>query len=137
LKVRSIEKVPEPITDKIEIKLFVKLEFVRVITSWPMVEALTPFHILQPEVVRERFEYDAAPGLHIGFVRVFEVTPTWAFPNERKYRGCRSWVKLPKAPMDLHLEAMMSDEEHANRRNEFLRIVGDVEIAAALFERRN
>jgi hypothetical protein len=26
-------------------------------------EALTPFHILRPQVIRERFEYDQVPGL--------------------------------------------------------------------------
>jgi hypothetical protein len=126
-KVRSIEKVPEPITDKIEIKFFVKLEFVRVITSWPMVEALTPFHILQPEVVRERFEYDAAPGVHIGFVRVFGVIPTWAFPNDKKYGGCRSWVRLPETPANLRLEPMLKDDEHAQRRAECWKILRGVE----------
>jgi hypothetical protein len=126
-----------PSADKIEIKFFARLEFVRVVTSWPMVEALTPWHILQPEVVRERFEYDEAPGVHVGFVRIFRVIPTWTFLNQKKYGGCRSWVKLPERPADLHLEPVLSDEDQARRRDEFLKIVGDAGAVTALYERRN
>jgi hypothetical protein len=119
-----------PNADKIEIKFFAKLEFVRVVTSWPMVEALTPLHILQPEVVRERFEYDEAPGVHVGFVRIFRVIPTWTFLNQKKYGGCRSWVKLPETPANLRLEPMLEGDEHAQRRAECLKILRDVEGVA-------
>jgi hypothetical protein len=117
-------EVPEPRADKMEIRFLAKLDLVRAITSWAIVEALAPMHILKPEVVRERFNYDQAPGVHVGFVRMFRVMPTWTFPNERKYGGCRSWVKLPVPPAELRLEPVLSDTEHARRRDEFLRIAG-------------
>src|SRR5437867_762317 len=82
-KVRDSDlEVEEASADKIEIKFFAKLELVRVVTSWPAVEALTPLHILRPEVVQERFEYDRAPGVHVGSVRIFRVIPGWTLPNE-------------------------------------------------------
>ena len=34
-----------------------------VVTNWETAVALEPFHILTREVVRERFEYDDAPGI--------------------------------------------------------------------------
>ena len=115
--------IPAPSTAKIEINLFAKLELARVITSWAIAEALKPFHIFQSEVVRERFEYDEARGVHVAFVRIFRVIPTWSFANDKKYGGCRSWVKLPEPPPDLCLEPVVSDTEHARRRDEFLMII--------------
>src|SRR4051812_6599827 len=45
------------------------------VTSWDMAEALSSLHILKPDVIRERFDYDEAPGLHIALLRVLRVTP--------------------------------------------------------------
>src|SRR5205814_788704 len=70
-------EIPEPAADKIEIKYSAKLELSRTITSWPVAEALMPLHILQPEVIRERFDYDQAPGLHVAFLRIFRLDPPW------------------------------------------------------------
>jgi hypothetical protein len=121
-KVRSVN-IPESKPGVIEIKLFAKLELTRVIKSRPIAEALEPLHILQPDVVRERFEYDRL-GLHVGFLRVFHVVPSWAaFPSDRKYGGCRSWVKLPVPVPEVRLDPVLSETEHAGRRDQFLMIV--------------
>jgi hypothetical protein len=124
-KVRGTEAEPPPSGDAITIKYFAKLEQAQVISSRETAAALAPLHILQPEVVHERFDYDEAPGLHVGFVRVFRVVPGWTFPNEKKYAGCRSWVQLPAVPANLILEAVLNDNDHRRRTEEFLNIVGD------------
>jgi hypothetical protein len=116
---------PEERAGEIEIKYFAKLEMARVITSWPTAEALGPFHILKPEVVRERFEYEDAPGVHVAFVRVFRVAPAWMLVNEKRFGGCRSWVELPDAPAAMRMEPVLSDAEQEQRRSEFMEIVGD------------
>jgi hypothetical protein len=122
-KVRGVNiAIPEPKPGVIEIELFAKLELTRVINSWPMAEALEPFHILQPSVVRNRFEYERL-GLHVGFARIFHVVPTWTFPNDKKYGGCRSWLILPIPPAELRLDPVLSETEHAGRRDQFLMIV--------------
>jgi hypothetical protein len=121
---RSDIQISEPAADKIEVKYFARLEFARLISSWATAEALEPWHILRPEVVRERFDYDQAPGLHVGFVRMFRVFPVWTFPNEKNYGGCRSWVKLPESPGELHLEPILSDAEHEKRHEEVLKALG-------------
>lgn len=127
-KVRETDdSVLEPSSDRIEIDCFAKLELVGLITSLAVAEALAPLHILQPEVVRERFAYDQAPGLHVGFARVFRVDPAWLFPNEKRFGGCRSWVDLPETPTDLHLEPVLSDAEHERRRDDFQRLAGEAE----------
>ncbi len=120
-------EVPEPDPETIRIEFAANLEFSRTVASWSIAEALEPLHILQPEVVRERFDYEEAPGLHLALVRVFRLVPVWTFPNEKKYGGCRSWVKLPDVPNDLKLEPVINDAEHAKRRDQFLRIVGEVD----------
>jgi hypothetical protein len=131
-KVREIDfEFPAQSADGIEVNFFAKLEFVKTITSWKTAQALEPLHILKNEVVRERFEYDKAPGLQVGFVRVFRVVPSWTFPNRKAYGGCRSWVKLPEAPTALHLERVLSDSEHASRRNEFNNVIERAEMLAA------
>ena len=107
----------------IAISYAAQVDISRTITSWKIAEALIPLHILQPEVVRERFEYDEAPGLHLAFVRVFRLDPVWTFPNDKKYGGCRSWVKLPDPPNELRLEPVLDDAERAKRLNEFLATV--------------
>src|SRR5438105_3382392 len=95
----------------VEIKFRAKLDLSRTITTWDIAERLQPLHILKPEVIRERFEYDEAPGLHVALVRVFRLTPVWKFPNEKRYAGCRSWVQLPTAAK-LEFTPVLSETEH-------------------------
>jgi len=99
------------------------LEFSHTITSWDVAEALAPLHIWKPEVVRERFDYDEAPGVHVALVRVKRLVPEWSFPNEKKYGGCRSWVTLPPPPNNMKLEPVLSDVEHIKVREVILSII--------------
>ena len=95
-RVRTSEAtLPEQLPDEIEIRYYAKVESARVMTDWDEVRALEPLHILAESVVRERFDYDDAPGVHVAFVRVFRLDPVWRFPDSKAYGGCRSWVQLP------------------------------------------
>jgi hypothetical protein len=125
-RVRTLEAVvPEQRTGEIEIRLFARMEFSAVITEWETAAALTRFHILDEDVVRERFAYDAAPGIHVAFVRVFRLEPVWRFPDAPRYGGCRSWVKLPELPSATALVAALTDGEHEQRAREVQEIVGE------------
>ena len=73
-------------------------------TEWEEVRALEPLHILKESVVRERFGYDEAPGVHVAFVEVFQLDPVWRFADSKAYGGCRSWVDLPTPPAGLQLQ---------------------------------
>ncbi len=90
-----------------------------------MAEALAPWHIWRPEVIRERFDYEDTPGVRIAFVRMFRLSPTWSLPNEKRYGGCRSWVELPDRPEEIRLEPVLSDAEHDARRRELLGVLGE------------
>jgi hypothetical protein len=83
VKVRGKDaELPKARKGEIEIRFFAKVITATRITSWETtVAALEPLHILQPSVVRERFAYDKAPGLHVALVRVFRLTPRWVFPD--------------------------------------------------------
>ena len=107
----------------IEIRYAAELDVARTITSWDTAEALEAFHILQPEVVRERFNYEEAPGLHVAFVRVLKLQPAWIFPNEKRYGGCRSWVNLPPLPSNTSLQPVLGEARHEQGLKEFLAIV--------------
>ncbi|CAN5491004.1 DUF1802 family protein [soil metagenome] len=98
-------KLPKPRKGEIEIHYFARVEESRLLTRWEEVRALAPLHILTENVVRERFDYDAAPGVHVAFVRVFHLDPVWRFPDAKSYGGCRSWVDLPEPPGELELRA--------------------------------
>jgi hypothetical protein len=117
-------EAPESNGGTISIRFAALVETSRTITSWSVAAALAPLHILQHDVVRERFDYDEAPGLHIALVRVFQVRPGWELANDPKYGGCRSWLKLPEIPAETKLDPVLSEAEHSSRRNAFLKLVG-------------
>jgi hypothetical protein len=98
--------LPTPVPNEIEIRHFVKVDETRILTDWEEVRALEALHILKEDVVRERFTYDEAPGVHVAFVRVFRLDPIWRFPDARAYGGCRSWVQLPEPPAGLRFHSV-------------------------------
>jgi hypothetical protein len=112
-RVRSPDaEIPARRDGEIEIRYFARVEAVRFIDKWETAGALASYHILADDVVRERFDYDDSPGIHVAFVRAFGVQPTWKFADERRYGGCRSWVDLPGVPVDQRLEPVLSDTQH-------------------------
>lgn len=117
-KVRAVDlDVVKPNPDCIGIRFFARIESSHLINSLRVAEALEPLHVLRPEVVRERFEYDDEPGLHVAFVRVCQLQDPWTISNEKKYGGCKSWVDLPGPPPELRLNPVLTDAEHDSRRD--------------------
>ncbi|MEO7167581.1 MAG: DUF1802 family protein [Spartobacteria bacterium] len=98
--------LPESRPGEIEIRYWAQISETRLLTDWEEVKALEPLHILTESVVRERFDYGGAPGVHIAFVRVSRLKSRWRFPDTKSYGGCRSWVPLPAPPADLGLESV-------------------------------
>lgn len=120
VKVRTPSaEIPAAHQGEIEIRYFAKLEAQKEITTWPMVAALEPFHVLQESVVRERFEYKEA-GLRVALVRVFRLEPSWVLADKPAYGGCRSWVELPACPAEIRFDAVLSDEQHARIAERFV-----------------
>lgn len=111
--------LPKAWEGEIEMGYFAKVITATHITSWETAAALESLHILQPSVVRERFDYDKAPGLHVALVRVFRLAPGWIFPDAPSYGGCRSWVTLPDHPTEIRFEAVLTEAEHGERLEKF------------------
>ncbi len=109
-------QIPAQRAGEIEIRFFARMEFATVVTDWETAVALEPFHILTREVVRERFDYDEAPGIHLAFVRIFRLEPSWILPDEKRYGGCRSWVDLPRLADGAKRNAVLGEAENAARR---------------------
>ncbi len=106
----------EPQSDTIVIEVFAYLEFTLWISDLQAIEPLSEFHILRPELLEQRFNQDDEKGLHLGFVRIFRVIPSWPLALQRSYAGCRSWVDLPAPSPDLVCRPVLTDEEHERRR---------------------
>jgi hypothetical protein len=115
--------LPPQNEDQIDVGIFARIEEAQFVSDWDAAAALTPLHILKPDVVRERFDYDGGNGIHVAFVRAYRLQPAWSFPNEARYGGCRSWVKLPDAPGSLRFEPVFSDQEASVRLAQFRAIV--------------
>jgi len=100
--------LPAPLPNEIEIRYFAQVEETRLMTDWEAVRALEPRHVWEESVVRERFDYNSAPGVHVAFVRIFRLEPIWRFRDANAYRGCRSWVQLPEPPTGLKLHPVIA-----------------------------
>src|SRR5436305_7001229 len=112
-------KISKERAGEIEIQFFARTVAVKEITSWEIIAALEPLHILEQSVVRERFDYDDRPGLHVALVRVFHLEPSWILPNSPRDGGCRSWVTLPDCPAATRFEPVLMDREHERRAKRF------------------
>lgn len=108
-------EIPLARAGEIELRVFAKIETASVITNWETASSLAPLHILQADIVRERFEYDEAPGIHVALLRAFRLTTPWIIPDAPAFAGCRSWVKLPAGPASMPMTPVLSDLEHARR----------------------
>jgi hypothetical protein len=119
VKVRTPDAtIPAATAGEIRVRYFARLEAQTTVTAWRIAVQLQPFHILEESVVRERFEYKGA-GLHVALVRVYRLEPGWAFADEPRYGGCRSWVHLPECPAATRFEPVLTDQEHASVADRF------------------
>ncbi len=116
--------LPEKLPDEIEIQFCARIEETRVVTDWPTARGLEPLHILQESVVRERFDYDDAPGVQVALVRVYRLERPWRFADSPRYGGCRSWVDLPEPPVNLQMQPVLADADQAQRRAIFNEVCG-------------
>ena len=109
----SLEGQPAAVT----IQAWVNVEFTVWVENLTLLEPLRPLHILTDEVMQQRFSYSEPKGLHLAFVRTYRLPEPWAFPYQRSFGGCRSWLNLPALPAALRLTAVLPDDEQARRRD--------------------
>jgi len=112
--------LPKRRDGEIELCFLAKLEIAKWITSPEIADSLKPLHILKSEIVRERFQYDNATGLHVAFVRIFRLRPVWILGDAKSFAGCRSWVNLPAPPSELSFQPVLSESAHESKKKQFL-----------------
>ena len=115
LKLPGETPLPQGIPGQITIQTMARCEGTELVADLEKVQALAPFHIWKQEIVDERFHYDEVQGVHVAFLRVYQLSRPWSFPDEPKYGGCRSWVNLPEMPPEIHLIPALDDASHAER----------------------
>ena len=108
----DLPPAPPAADGRVEIRYFFRLEWAVWVDDLAALARLEPFHIWEPEVVRERFEYGDEPGLQCAFGRVYRLSSVWAFPDRPAYGGCRSWVTLPEPPAEVALHPVLDDASH-------------------------
>jgi hypothetical protein len=115
LRIETFQDV-SPQTDPVTITGFAETEFTSWIDDLSKIEPLESLHVLTRAVLEERFRYSKPEGLHLALVRVYKLAKPWRFPFHRSYGGCRSWVDLPVPSIELGLEPVLGEDEHARRR---------------------
>ena len=86
------------IGDRITIKCWAQLKFVWNLTCWETIKKLDAYHIWTMKTVRDRFEWSESvgsqPGIKMALLRTFKLKQPWHIQYQKKYGGCRSWLKL-------------------------------------------
>lgn len=108
------------------------LEWSGRIADLETVQCLEPLHVLDKSLIGERFVYDTGSGslggtgINVAFVRVYRLEPAVTLPMKVEFGGCRSWIGLSELPEigSAALVSVLSDEEHARRKEVFSAILG-------------
>ncbi len=90
---------------------------------------LAAFHIWQQPHIKLRYEYRPDLPLFMVVVRMHRLPETVQLPNDRRYRGCRSWVELSEDVPIAGAQPIESDHEFAAHRTSFLAAVEEAQAA--------
>ena len=111
--------------DSLTLEYMVAVDWSGFVKDRKKIAQLESLHILHESVIEERFTYDpgdGSQGLHVALVRVYRMEPSIQLPMEKRFGGCRSWIQLPEMDQGTFV-SVLSDEEHAERRAKFDRIL--------------
>ena len=83
---------------KVDIKYYVQVADVQVITDWETLKKLDLFHAWKEDIIKERFER-WGNNIHLLIVQVFEFGASFQIELLPEYGGCKSWIEIDK-PID-------------------------------------
>ena len=67
---------------------------------WETIQALKKFHIWDEPTISERYRWskegEEEPFISLAILRVFRLSKRIELSYEKKYGGCRSWLKVPE-----------------------------------------
>ena len=123
-------------TDSKEIVLeyFAEVTDAVYLESWSQVARLDGDHFWGEDILRERFDYQARPGmtagLHLLIVRVWRINLPHRLAPSPAYDGCKSWIDVPADWTGDIATPVVRPEEFATRRSRILAAVAAVPTGA-------
>jgi hypothetical protein len=108
----------------------VRIEFLAVadlvvrLTDPAALQRLEGRHIWSGPILRERFDFGRAEGIHLLVTRVYRRPAPWVFAWREEYGGCKSWVQLEHSLAGDGLVPVLGDTEFAAQRDELLAVLG-------------
>lgn len=94
-----IPKTEYEIGETVPIQYWAKIDSIWNLSQWESIAALNEFHVWKEQIILERYhwgkEKNEEPSISAALVRTFKFEAKHNITYEKKYGGCRSWVKLP------------------------------------------
>ena len=85
------------------------------VTSEAALRRLDPLHIWNDRFVEHRLQWKPDNPAWVVLVRAYRLSEPLTVEEQRRYRGCRSWVKLEESLTTEKATPVLTDEEFALR----------------------
>ena len=86
--------------EQVELRYLCKIHSVDIMDQWDTIQSLRKFHIWDEPTILERYRWskegEEEPFISLAILRVFELSQSIKLSYEKKYGGCRSWLKVPE-----------------------------------------
>ena len=124
-----IPKTEYEIGETVPIEYWAKIDSIWNLSQWESVAALNEFHIWTEQIILERYHWDKEkneePAISVALVRAYRFEAKLNITYEKKYGGCRSWVKLPLLTEEHEDKSVpaLKDSEFGELKNRIVNIL--------------
>ena len=124
-----IPKTEYEIGETVPIQYWAKIDSIWNLSQWESVAALNEFHIWTEQIILERYHWDKEkneePAISVALVRAYRFEAKLNITYEKKYGGCRSWVKLPVLTEEHEDKSVpaLKDSEFGELKNRIVNIL--------------
>ena len=116
--------------EKVELKYLCKIHSVEIMNHWETIQALKKFHIWDEPTILERYRWskegEEEPFISFAILRVFRLSKRIELSYEKKYGGCRSWLKVPEVDSEIidSSQPIIGDNDFKDLISQINEIVG-------------
>ena len=124
-----IPKTESEIGETVPIQYWAKIDSIWNLSQWESVAALNEFHIWTEQIILERYHWDKEkneePAISVALVRAYRFEAKLNITYEKKYGGCRSWVKVPLLTEEHEDKSVpaLKDSEFGELKNRIVNIL--------------
>ena len=124
-----IPKTEYEIGETVPIQYWAKIDSIWNLSQWESVVALNEFHIWTEQIILERYHWDKEKNeehaISVALVRAYRFEAKLNITYEKKYGGCRSWVKLPLLTEEHEDKSVpaLKDSEFGELKNRIVNIL--------------